>query len=209
LDLPGHGKSEGPGEQAIPAYADHLDNWMRALGLARAVLVGQSMGGAIAMTMALQHPSKVIGLGLVGTGARLRVHPQILENAANPISVRVATDLILSKSFHPETESRLIELAGIRFNEVRPSVLHGDLLACDMFDLRAEIPAITCPTLVLCGDQDEMTPLRYSQYLARSIPDASLTVIPAAGHMVALEQPKATAESLQGFLANLESSLSP
>ncbi len=203
VDLPGHGKSAGPGEQSIPVYADHLEAWMQALGLSRAVLVGHSMGGAIAMQMALQAPEKVAGLGLIATGARLRVHPQILENSASQASFQVAADLILSKSFHPETKPQLVELAGKRLREVRPSVLHGDLVACEMFDLRAEIAAIACPTLVICGDQDEMTPLRFSQFLARSIPNARLVIIPAAGHMVALEQPKAIAVSLQSFLAGL------
>ncbi len=209
VDLPGHGKSTGPGEQSIPAYANQLEGLMRALGLARAVLVGHSMGGAIAMTLAHQAPEKVAGLGLVATGAHLRVHPQILESSANRTSFQVATELILSRSFHPDTGTRLVELAGKRMNEVRPSVLHGDLLACEMFDLRAEISAIACPTLVICGDQDEMTPLRFSQFMARSIQDASLVIVPAAGHMVALEQPKAIAEHLQAFLAGFRPGSSP
>ncbi len=70
------------------------------------------MGGAIAMTLALQAPEKVAGLGLVATGAHLRVHPQILESSANPTSFQVATELILSRSFHPDTDTRQIELAG-------------------------------------------------------------------------------------------------
>ncbi len=204
VDLPGHGKSVGPGEQSVPAYAGYLEGWMRTLGLAQAILVGQSMGGAIALTMALQMSEKVAGLGLVATGARLRVHPQILETSANPVSAGVAIDMILALSFHPQAHPRLVELAGRRLKEARPSVLHGDFLACNRFDVRDELEAITCPTIVLCGDQDEMTPLRYSQFLARSIPGAGLTVIPEAGHMVALEQPQAVAAALQGFFRSLE-----
>ena len=58
-DLPGHGKSEGIGEQSIERYAEHIHNWLRQLEVREAVIAGHSMGGAIAQTLALQHPQDV------------------------------------------------------------------------------------------------------------------------------------------------------
>ena len=84
LDLPGHGKSEGRGNQTIKSYCDSIIRWMEHIHIFRGVIVGHSMGGAIAINMALNHPEHVVALGLVGSGARLRVAPVILENSSSP-----------------------------------------------------------------------------------------------------------------------------
>ena len=96
IDLPGHGKSEGRGQQTIEAYARNILSWLKAVGLHRAIFIGHSMGAAIALTLAHNHSDHVLGLGLVGAGARLRVAPVILENSANPQS----SPRLLRSSFH-------------------------------------------------------------------------------------------------------------
>ncbi len=83
LDLPGHGRSEGPGHGTIADYAAFVVAFMDALDIQQAVIAGHSMGGATALTAALNHPQRVAGLLLVGTGARLRVLPRILEGTMN------------------------------------------------------------------------------------------------------------------------------
>ena len=200
LDLPGHGRSEGPGEQHIAAYAQAIRRWMDALGLRRAVFAGHSMGGAIAQTLALESPERVLGLVLVGTGARLRVAPAILEGTASAATFPQAVQTIVDWAFSPSTDARMVEIAARRWAEVRPSVLHGDFLACDRFDVLSRLKAITAPTLVVCGEEDHLTPLRYAQFLAEHIPAARLVTIPRAGHMVMLEQPQAVAQAVEAFL---------
>ena len=79
LDLPGHGRSRGPGRELIGDYAADVAGFMEAAGIDRAVLMGHSMGGAIAQQVALEIPQRVGGLVLLGTGARLPVAPAILE----------------------------------------------------------------------------------------------------------------------------------
>ena len=203
LDLPGHGKSEGRGQQTIEAYCQNIIQWMEAINIYRAVFVGHSMGGAIALTMALKHPEQVVALGLVGTGARLRVAPQILENSTSPTTFPVAISFILDKAFSPKTDPRLVELAGQRMNITRPTVLHGDYLACNAFDVMDTIKKIRVPVLVICGQDDQLTPVRYSQYLADQIPRADIKIITSAGHMVMLEQPQTVATELSAFLSTL------
>ncbi len=203
VDLPGHGRSEGVGEQSIAAYAQRLMDWASALRLPPAVWIGHSMGGAIVQHLALHYPEQVAGLGLVGTGARLRVHPLILEGTAKEETFPDTVATIVQWSFAPQSSARLRELATQRMAETRPSVLHGDFLACDRFDVMDQVAAITCPTLVLCGAEDKMTPPRYAEYLASQIPNARLVIVPNAGHMVMLEQPEAVAQALQEFLATL------
>ena len=82
-------------------------------------------------------------------------------------------------------------------------MLLGDLQACDRFDVMDRLGMVQQPTLVICGSEDQMTPVRYAQYLSNSIPNARLSIIPAAGHMVMLEQPRLVAESLLTFLQDI------
>jgi len=79
LDLPGHGRSTGSGRQTVGEYVAMLVSLLDALNLPDAVIVGHSMGSAVALEMALAHPDRVRGLVLVGSGARLRVAPAILQ----------------------------------------------------------------------------------------------------------------------------------
>jgi pimeloyl-ACP methyl ester carboxylesterase len=97
----------------------------------------------------------------------------------------------------------LVELASRRLLETRQSVFLGDLQACDRFDVMARLGSVRQPALVICGADDLMTPLRYAQFLSNTIPNARLSVIPDAGHMVMLEQPRLVAESLLSFLQDI------
>lgn len=203
LDLPGHGKSQGRGQQSIAAYARFVVDWLTALGLHRAVFVGHSMGAAIVQTLALDHPEHVLGLGLVGSAAKLRVNPQIMENSASPTTFHLAIEDVINWSFSQQAPETLTELAAKRMSEVRPSVLHGDFLACDAFDVTGRVAEIDQPALVICGSEDKMNPLRNSQFLSDSLQSAHLEIIPGAGHMVMIEKPQEVAEVLGSFLSNI------
>ena len=161
------------------------------------------MGSAIALAMAIRHPEYVIGLGLISGGARLRVHQELLDYAADRTTFLKAADLLVSYSFSINTPPRMVELASKRMLETRQSVFNGDLQACDRFNVMALLKMIHQPTLVICGADDLLTPLRYAQYLSSNIPNARLSVIPEAGHMVMLEQPRLVAENLVSFLQDI------
>jgi len=204
IDLPGHGKSDiCDGQQTIGDYARYLVQWLESIQVRRAVFVGHSMGSAIALALAIHNPEYVVGLGLLGAGARLRVNPELLNYASDLTTFYKATDLLVTCSFSPSAPPRLVELASKRMEEVRQSVLYGDLLACDRFDVMDQLGAVQQNTMVICGADDQMTPARYAQYLSNSIPNARLTVIPNAGHMVMLEQPHLVANSLMSFLNDI------
>ncbi len=203
LDLPGHGKSDGVGKQSIEEYARAVVDFMKALKLRSAVLVGHSMGGAIALTLALKYRRRVLALGLIGTGARLRVAPAILESTSSPATFQTAVQMITDWAFGPETDPERKALAAQRMAETRPAVLHGDFLACDAFDVMDRLEKISIPTLILCGTEDKLTPPRYSEYLHEHIPSSRLVLVEGAGHMVMLERPYAVAEALQNLLGKL------
>jgi hypothetical protein len=106
-------------------------------------------------------------------------------------------------AFSPQAGSRLVELAASRMAEIRPSVLHGDFLACEAFNVTEQLGRILQPTLILCGVEDQITPPRYSQFLAGLIPNARLEIVIQAGHMVMLEQPQVVAGLLTQFLESI------
>jgi pimeloyl-ACP methyl ester carboxylesterase len=203
VDLPGHGKSEGVGHHTIDDYAGEIMEFIKALKLNAVVLVGHSMGGAVALYAAIHFPDKVIGLCLIGSGARLRVAPAILQSASDPSTFAQAIHLVIQGSFSPETNERLKELAAQRMQEIRSSVLYGDFLACSGFNLTEQLAQIAAPTFILCGGLDKMVPLKYSEFLRDNIPGAQMEVIPGAGHMLMLERPDLAAEKLGNFLDHI------
>jgi pimeloyl-ACP methyl ester carboxylesterase len=204
VDLPGHGKSStSDGQQSIGEYARFLVQWLESVRLRRAVFIGHSMGSAIALALAIHQPEYVVGIGLLGAGARLRILPEMLNYVADQTTFYKATDLLVTCSFSANTPPHLVELASKRLLETRQSVLYGDLVACNRFDVMDQLGKVKQPTLVVCGEEDQMTPLRYAQFLASSILNARLSVIPRAGHMVMLEKPDLVADSLHSFLQDI------
>lgn len=202
-DLPGHGKSGGRGQQSIPSYARMMIAWLEALGLHSAVFVGHSMGSAIALYLALENQEHVLGLGIVGGGARLSIPAELLDQASSDTTFHSAVEMVTAWSFSTKTSSQLVELAGKRMADTRASVLYGDFMACIAFDITDRVGEIVVPTLVVCGAEDRMMPLRHSQYLANHIPGAILKPILDAGHMVMLEKPQESAAVLSGFLRSI------
>jgi pimeloyl-ACP methyl ester carboxylesterase len=198
LDLPGHGKSPGPGRDSIAGYCDALYGFVQALGLTRVVLAGHSMGGAIVQEFALRYPDRLAGLILVGTGARLRVAPAILEGIRSdfPATARTIADWVHDKNV-PEQLKRIYVQ---RTLENDPQVMYDDFYACDHFDRRAEVASIATPALIVCGLNDVMTPSKFSEALAQSLPNARLALVPNAGHMVALEAPDVVTTAVAEFL---------
>lgn len=203
LDLPAHGKSGGLGSQSVAGYARAVIDFLDAMKLNAAVIVGHSMGGGIALTLALDFPKRVLGLGLIGTGARLRVAPQILENTSRAETFPTAVKLINDLEFSPSVSPRLKELAWERMAEIRPAVLHGDFLACNVFDVMGRLNVISIPALVCCGANDQLTPPKYSEYLCGQIAGAQLVTIPDSGHMVMLEHPESFTRALADFLETI------
>jgi len=200
LDLPGHGKSEGLGRQDISEYGKAVYEFMKALRLKSAVLVGFSMGGAIALSIALHYRKRVIGLGLLGSGVKMRVAPDLIEMAATPISFETAVQTTIENSYSANIAPRLKEQAIEQMLETRQAVLYGDFLACDAFNVMERARKISVPTLVICGSEDRMTPPNRSEYLRARIERAQLHIVDGAGHMVMIEQPDQVADLLGAFL---------
>lgn len=203
LDLPGHGSSPGPAPAGVAGHARGVLGLMDALGLEAACLAGHSMGGAVALTLALEAPARVAGLCLVATGARLRVSPAVLQATADPARLAAAAGSVAAWSFGASAGEALRRefVDGLLANA--PGVVHGDFAACDAFDVMGRLGEIRAPALVVCGSEDRLTPPKYSEFLRDRIAGARLETIPGAGHMVMREAPAEVARLVGGFLASL------
>ena len=84
-----------------------------------------------------------------------------------------------------------------------PQILYGDLLACDRLNVTEAVKTINIPVLVICGDDDKMTPPALSRYIADNVPGGRLALIPGAGHFVMNEDPEAFNEVLKEFILSL------
>ena len=196
LDLPGHGRSPGPGYDSIVQYAEVAAAFLDAAGIERPVVVGHSMGGAVAQTLTGDTP--IAGLVLIATGARLRVAPPLLEMLRE--IPPAAADLINRLAWSPQADPTQIEKGRHALLQTAPGVLLNDMLACDRFDGRAHLAQIQAPTLVIAGAADHLTPAKITQPLAEGIPGARLVVVEGAGHMVMLEQPAAVTKAIGQLL---------
>ncbi len=201
LDLPGHGRSEGKGRTSVPEYRDVVLAWADAIGLERFVLAGHSMGGAIAQEFALTFPNRLAGIVLVATGARLRVHPKILQGLQE--SPEETVRLIAEWAYGENPTDQMLRLYVRRMLEIPPEVTHGDFAACNVWDRMTDIEAITVPTLIIGGEADKLTPPKYARYLHDHIPNSRLVMVPGAGHMVMLEAPDLVAREVAAFLRDL------
>jgi pimeloyl-ACP methyl ester carboxylesterase len=201
LDLPGHGalrERPGPDQMSVSDYADVVRAELARRGLDGVCLIGHSLGGAIALRLAVDHPSLVSKLVLVGTGARLRVLPAVLAGArATPEQIWPE---VVRAAFAPghAAQAQAFHETQLTF---APGVLHRDLAACDRFDMMAELGRVSQPALIIVGEQDASTPVKYSAYLRDHLADAQLVIVPGTGHYVLVEAPEVVAGAMRAWLA--------
>jgi len=197
LDLPGHGASQGPGRESVVEYAADVAAFMEALALSPAAVAGHSLGGAIALQLALEYPALVEKLALVGTGARLRVSDAILDGIQQDPekTAQIIADWSWSAQSSAEARTQMAQ----HLLETPVAVTHGDFVACNAFDVRERLSELNVPTLVLYGTEDKMIPDRYNAPLREDIPGAKAITV-TGGHMFPLEQPDTVAALMQEWL---------
>ena len=201
ISFPGH--PEGDPCSSIEDYTGWLHQYVLEKGYSELVLAGHSMGGAVAQMYALNCPQYVKGLILIGTGARLKVRPDFLSLMEAGIE---APDTWIKNSVEPFYSRVAPAVRDKVINEVADvgvRVQLNDFKCCDEFDIMDRVHQITAPTLVICGAEDEMTPVKYSQYLADKIPAARLIIIEGGSHLVFMEKPEEVNRAIGEFLRGL------
>jgi pimeloyl-ACP methyl ester carboxylesterase len=208
VDLPGHGRSEGPALTGIGEMASWLGRVMDGAGLVRAGIVGHSMGGAIALEAAAVLPERVTRIALLGTAAAIPVNQALLE-AAREAPER-AYQMMTAWSHgtgakiggHPVPGLWMTGGSLALLARNAPGVLHTDLAACAAWSSGAAAAArVRCPALVVVAANDIMTPARSGAELARLIPGSRMVTLADCGHMLVAEQPDATIDALRGLFA--------
>ncbi len=203
IDLPGHGRSAGPALESIPAMADWVMRLLDSLEIGEAALVGHSMGSLVVFDAAARHGERVTALALLGTSLPMPVTAALLSAAgANKHS---AFDMVTLWGHSRDGQVgsnrapglwmtgeavRLLERSG-------PGVLHACLKASNDYagDL-AMAGAIECPTVVVLGERDSMTPARRARGLAETIPGAKTVMLAGCGHMMMAERPDEVLDAL-------------
>jgi pimeloyl-ACP methyl ester carboxylesterase len=163
------------------------------------LVVGHSLGGAVAIEHALASRSAGLeGIVLLATGARLRVHPMILQLFEQVAESGATIPPLPPGLYEQDTDPDLITEASNR-RELTPIETAGiDWRAANCFDRMQDLGKIRVPALIVAGTQDALTPAKYAHYLAAEIPNSQLRILEGAGHMLVMERAAEIAGLLSG-----------
>jgi 3-oxoadipate enol-lactonase len=210
LDWPGFGESEiADTVSTMDMFADTVAALMDTLGMQNAVLCGLSMGGYAAFAFLRKYPQRVKGLIFADTrpgedtpeGKATREHvAQLAETHGTTAIADLQVPRLLAdetRQNHPEVELRIRQMIDAATVQGIAAASRG---MAQRADANALLANIACPSLVIVGDADALTPPSVAREYAAQIPNAQFVVIPHAGHLSNLEQPEAFLQALNGFL---------
>ncbi|WP_435074138.1 alpha/beta fold hydrolase [Halorubrum sp. HHNYT27] len=201
LDLSGHGDSDDvdapAGPEALDAYADDVAAVVAATGAT--VVCGNSLGGAVALRVALERDIALDGLVLAGTGAKLSVAEPLLDGLATDFNRAIDALHEPDRLFH-DAPAEYVELSRAGMRACGRAVTERDFRVCHAFDVRDRLGEIETPSLAVVGEHDTLTPPSYHDFLADRIDDCERATIDGAAHLAMLEQPAAFNAALSSFL---------
>lgn len=208
VDLPGHGRSPRPrGRLTIEGMASEVEALLDRLGEEAVHTVSLSLGGCVALALALRAPGRVRSLTLVNTFARLRP-----AGLAGALALVVRLGLVVSapmpvvaayvaRRLFPRPEQRaLYEAAVASLSQTPRGVYLAAMRALAAFDVHRRLGDIRCPTLVVAGDGDPTVPLAAKEALTRAIPGGRLVVLAGSGHASNCDQPEAFNRAVLDFI---------
>jgi pimeloyl-ACP methyl ester carboxylesterase len=207
VDLPGHGRSEGPLLASVEAMADWVLRFCDAVGAERLGMVGHSMGSLISLEAAARQPERVASLALLGTAYPMQVSDGLLEAARD--DEPEARQMVNVWSHKPAmllggnpNPGMWMLGRNLRVMErMAPGVIYNDLAACNAYRGGERASAkVTCPTLLVLGRRDLMTSPRVGQTLGKAIAGSRVVIIEGAGHSMMAEQPDQVLDALVGFI---------
>ena len=207
LDLPGHGRSEGPPLPRIDDLAAWVTAVQDAAGVSKAAIVGHSMGSLIALECAARWPERVAKIALLATAYPMKVSDELLDATKN--NEPVAQDMVniwshLAYAQYPNNPGPGFWVIGENLRLMqrqKPGVMHVDFAACNAYGGGADAAAkVQCPALFLIARRDAMTPARSAQAFAQTVKGARMVMIEGSGHNMMGEQPDAVLDTLAAFL---------
>lgn len=207
VDLPGHGRSEGPLMDAVPSMADWVMRFCDAAGAREVSLVGHSMGSLIALEAASRHGKRVKKLALLGAAYPMQVSGALLAAARD--NEPEAWQMVNVWSHAPAMMAGGNPTPGLWLlgrnlrvmQRCAPGVMHSDLNACNNYRGGETAAAgVSCPTLLVLGRRDLMTLPKIGKALGKTIAGSRTMVIEDAGHSMMVEAPDAVLDALIGFM---------
>jgi len=209
IDLPGFGESETAAVPSLDAWADWVIAALDALGVERAVFGGLSMGGYLNFAIWRRHTSRVQGLILADTRAgadtleaqekRVAMQALVVTDGVDKIADAMMPGMIGKTT--RETRPRVVEYVDAMLRRASVPAVHDALDALRTRpDSTRTLGTITVPTLILCGDEDALTPVKESQAMHTAIKNSQLGIIPGAGHVSNIEHPAAFNALLSSFI---------
>jgi len=213
IDFRGHGQSAAPdGEYTLEAMAEDVYQVMRHLGLAQAHVAGLSMGGMVAMRLALAHPEVVRSLLLLDTDAgpeeaerapRYEAMAQMAREQGPEAVMAGVLPLFFSQGFMQARPQELQRFKEQFLDINRDGIYRATRAVTRRRDITDEIRRIRVPTLVIVGDEDIATTREKAEAIHQRIAGSRLETIAGAGHMTPLEQPERVNALLEEFLAGV------
>ena len=210
VDLPGHGRSEGPALNSVEALAQWLLELIELSGVQQAYVAGHSMGSLIALEAASKAPNRIQKLALLGTAFPMKVSDALLSASQNYEQSAIDMVNIFSHSTNAHKPScpgpgfsvlnssmRLMQ----RISSINPEqVFFTDFNACNNY-ANGEVAAqlVQCPTLFVLAKQDMMTPIKASTSLSNAIANKQIKIIDQCGHSMMSEQGDAVLDALYSF----------
>jgi len=203
VNLPGH--PHGQTLKSIEDCADWLRKYIEGRGYKDLVVAGHSMGGAIALTYALNYPQELKGIIVIGSGARLKVHPRFLAPCEEAIKGNSQHwDQLVEEIYRSAPEDYRREIVE-KQKAIGPAVMLNDFLCCDKLDIMDRVQEIKLPALIICGEFDFMTPVKYANYLGAKLANSRVMIIPGAGHIVFAEKPEVVNKAIEDFIKGIPS----
>jgi pimeloyl-ACP methyl ester carboxylesterase len=203
VNLPGH--PHGQALKSVDECVDWVRQYLKGRGCKDVVLAGHSFGGAIVLMYALKYPRELKGIVIIGSGARLRVHSVFLAPCEEAIKGHPHKWHEMIEEWYrrtpPDYRRRVIK----EQKAIGPAVMLNDFLACDKFDVMDRIHEIELPALIICGESDFMTPVKYASYLGTKIDGSRVVIVPGAGHCVFAEKPETVNKAIGDFVKALSS----
>ena len=208
LDLPGHGRSEGPPIPTIEGMASWLSQVLEKTQTRSASVVGHSMGSLVALEFAARHPARVERIALIAVAIPMRVSPAFLEAAkrdhVDAFDMHTIWGHAAQAPFagNPNPGMWMYGDTLARLRRLAPGVLHNDLKACNDYAAGMESATkVKCPVLFILGDRDVMTPIKATASLAQAIEQEKTVQVPPSGHTLMAEAPDTTLDALIEFIS--------
>ena len=203
LTIPGHGENEDPPRGSAAAIADAVEPAVRATTGPR-VVIGHSLGAAVALELATRPENAIVGLVAINTGARLPVPAEVRALARDDFPA--AAQRLVDRLWHRPDEATIAR--GLKMvGDAGSEALALAYEACDAFDAREWLDRVDVPALVISGAEDVLTPPALGEELAAGLPDAQHVTVAEAAHMAMAERDDEVNLLIAGFLARREIAL--